>query len=171
MKSNKKTLLWEISHSEMKDKSFVFGTMHIRNLEIVEHQKPIFDKILSCEYFACEYNLDDSPSYGNSNVFYIPNGQSLKDLIRPKKFQKLSKILKKSLDFNLESVQHLKPIFITNMISELILKKDTPYALDEYLWQFAKENNRKVTGIETMKEQLEILNKMDMDYPAVELLS
>ena len=171
MKPKKKTLLWEISHPENPGASYVFGTMHVRNLNIVTKQKGVFDKILACDTFACEYNLDNRTGFFSPDYYLIPGGQHLDDLIGKKKFQKLRKVFQKEVGFDLENHKNLKPILITNLLSELVLRKDMPHALDEYLWHFAKENERKLTGIETFEEQLTVFQKLDLTYQLQALLA
>ncbi|MCR9286934.1 TraB/GumN family protein [Saprospiraceae bacterium] len=171
MKSSKKALLWRIEHDQCEGVSFVFGTMHVRNLNIVTQQKRVFDKILSCTGFACEFNLDRSANATNLNSFYLPENQMLTDLIAPKKYQKICNVFAKTVGFELEKFNRFKPIFITNMLSELVLRKDMPYALDEYLWHFAKEQERNLKGIETLEEQMEILERLDLEYQIQSLIS
>jgi uncharacterized protein YbaP (TraB family) len=171
MKNRKNALLWKIEHHQKEGTSYVFGTMHVQNAGIINHYDEVFSRILSCDSFACEYNLDQSPMISSPESFYIPNNQTIRDFIPKKRYEKLCRILKKSTGFDLDKVNRLKPLFVTNLISGLIIQKDMPFALDEFLWNFAKQNDRQMKGIETMEEQLEIMEKLSLEYQIKSLLS
>lgn len=170
-KKNTKALLWKIEKTGAPHSSFVFGTMHLRHLGIIESQKMVFEKIDACDAFATEFHLDFQDQDQDYNRVLLPEGLSIKDFIRPKRYQKLKKILKKAVNFNLDQYQFFLPIYITNLLTEIILQKDSLHSLDEMLWQYAKKQDKKMLGIETLEEQLIILQKIDLEYQINSLLS
>jgi len=164
MKSKNKTLLWRINHSDRSQYSYVFGTMHVRDNAAFQHLDFVSAKIRECEAFATEYHLDEGQIHISSDFVYLPDGKSLTDYIPLKKYKKLQKSILKSFQIDLDLFKRLQPLFINNLIGERLLSKDKEYALDSYLWDFAKSENKTLLGIETWQEQLVTLEKLTLEY-------
>lgn len=164
MKSKNKTLLWQINQPDQSQYSYVFGTMHVRDNAAFQHLDFVLKKIQACEAFAIEYHLDEGQIHIPSDFVYLPDGQSLTDFIPAKKYNKLRKSILKSFQIDLDLFKRLQPLFINNLIGERLLSKDQEHALDSYLWDFAKSENKILLGIETWQEQLATLNNLTLDY-------
>lgn len=172
MKKNKKqSLLWQVEGATLAGTSYLFGTMHIKNKMAFKKREVVYEKILSCEAFATEFNLDEISQHRNPTVFLMPSGQTLDDFIPPKKIAKLRRILKKVAGIDLAYLKHLQPLVITNLIDEVILSTDMPLSLDAHLWAFAQKANIKTIGIETYKEQINILKRIPLEYQIEALIS
>ena len=165
MKNNKNSLVWQVAPQNTeggKNSSYILGTMHVRDARAFQFEHLFYDKIQECEAFATEFNLDDMQSQTDFTLS-LPNGLQLSDVIKSKTFERISRVVEQKMGMPLIHFNALKPIIITNMLTESALSSDRLMSLDETLWRFASENGRILRGIETFEEQVEILNKMSLD--------
>ena len=165
MKKNKNTLVWQILPPDTeggKNPSYILGTMHVRDARAFQFEEIFKKQILDCQAFATEFNLDEAQS-NTDFALSLPDGLQLSDLIKPKMFAKISHVVQQKMGFPLTTFNTMKPIMVTNMLTESVLSSDRLLSLDETLWRFAAENGRVLRGIETFAEQVDILNKMSLE--------
>ncbi len=93
----------------------------------------------------------------------MPAGVTLKDFLPEKKYQKTRKVLLKSTGLDLNFFVHASPFLLTGLISAQLLGKEMPKPLDEQLWAFASSRSKRLLGIETFEEQMDILEKIPLD--------
>lgn len=161
MKKNKNSLVWQITEGG-QNPSYILGTMHVRDARAFQFEHLFYEKILNCEAFATEFNLDDIQNQTDFTLS-MSNDLQLQNIIKPKTFAKISRVVEQKMGLPLVHFNNLKPIIVTNMLTESVLSSDRLMSLDETLWRFASENGRILRGIETFEEQVEILNKMSLD--------
>lgn len=166
----KKGLLWQITTPESEQASYVFGTMHVRDGKAFQKLEEVYAAIQSCEVFAAEYNLNDSQSGLDPSTIQLREGQHISDLLHPKQYAKVKKMLWKAYQIPLDQFDRLLPFFVVNMIAQKILSEDMPLALDHHLWQYAQENGCQLTGVETFKEQIAILQAIPIPLQVRSLL-
>ncbi len=163
MKKNKKSLIWSFQQEGSDKISYLIGTMHVRDARAFKYQNLFFQKILSCDAFATEFNLDEASQNLSQAALMLPEGVSLKSLFTEKWYERVTELFEQKVGNDLLSYDSLRPILLVNILTEAILLKDAPQSLDETLWIFAKQNAKKMLGIETMQEQMDILQKMDVE--------
>lgn len=166
----KQSLLWRLQQPETNKISYLFGTMHVRDAKAFQTLTAVYEAIEACESFAAEYNLDASQGGISPSIMQLPAGQQLSDFMRPKQYAKLQKMLLKTYQIDVNKYKRLLPFFLVNIISQTILSEDMPLALDHHLWEFAREKERRLTGIETLEEQLSILQSISIEDQVRSLL-
>lgn len=171
MGQKKTSLLWTIEGPLIVGKSYLFGTMHVKDRRAFGFKAQVEQAILQCDSFACEFNLEEAQHNLTADSLNLSNNLSLRDLIAPRAYQKAHKVVLKRTGLDLDFFAQSKPIYITNMLAELVLSKDEKDSLDTYLWNFAKENDRITLGIETLQEQIEIMQKIPLDFQVKALIS
>lgn len=82
---------------------------------------------------------------------------------RPAAYDKLRKQILKSFKLDVNRYAHLHPLMIMSAISQTILDNDHAVSLDEHLWNYAKDNQLALQGLETIREQMEILHSIKPD--------
>ena len=166
----KNSLVWQfyrkhpdtIGTEGAKNPNYLIGTMHVRDERAFQFETLFRKAIYDCEVFATEFNLDDAQSGAGEMSMFLPEDQSLKTLIPNKLYQKINAALVKKMGVHLAHFDRFKPIAVTNFLTESLFSNDRWLSLDETLWQFAKENDKILRGIETFEEQLEVLSKMTL---------
>jgi uncharacterized protein len=163
MKKDKKTLVWQITppDTEGVKPSYIIGTMHVRDARAFQFENQFYEAIHACEAFATEFNLDDLQN-ATGFALSLPDGLMLSNLIKPKTFAKISRVVSQKMGMPLTHFNVMKPIMVTNLLTESVMSNDRMMSLDETLWRFASENGKILRGIETLDEQIEILNKMSL---------
>jgi uncharacterized protein len=169
MSKNKNSLVWQITPPDALAKneataagsnsSYILGTMHVRDARAFQFEHVFYEKIMNCTAFATEFNLDDAQKDMGFSLTLV-GGVQLSQLIKPKTFEKISRVVQQKMGVPLTHFNNLKPIIVTNMLTESVLSSDRMMSLDETLWRFASENGRILRGIETFDEQVDILNRM-----------
>ncbi len=143
--------------------------MHVQDRVAFGKFDLVKEKIKSCEVFALELHLDD-PTQARAGSMVFADGQTLKSLIPAKKYAKLRRILIKTVALDIDRFQHSSPFLLTGLIAAQSLRKDMPLSLDEHLWEFAKQEDKTMLGIETFEEQINVLNKIPLKDQAKMLL-
>lgn len=169
MKNKKKSLLWQLDHPALARPSFLFGTMHVRDEQAFQYLHIVYHYLDRCDALATEYNVDEPASPDLANVMLLPDHQQLSDLFPPRQYQKLKSIILKAFRINIDRYAHFQPLMLINLISEKLLQKDRPQALDLHLWQYAGQIGKKQVGIETLDEQLRILQAIPLDQQLQQL--
>ena len=168
--NRRESLLWSIDRDDLPGTSYLFGTMHVRDFRAFGSMALIRDKIITCDLFANEMDLEEATGQQDYSSFLLPDHQSLKDLIGLKKYRKLQSILSRAYDFDLDAAQFLLPVITSNKISEVVFNKEARLSLDEYLRQVAQEQGKIVLGIESFSEQMDILRQIPLAYQVKGLL-
>ena len=163
MKKKKNNLLWKVERVDCPKPSFLFGTMHVKDKKAFQFLSLIQKRIIDCDAFATEFNLEEAKFSANSEMLNLPEGTLLEDLIPPKKFVKANKYFTKITGYDLKLFNTSLPMMLTNLMAERFLSQDMAVSLDELLWNFAKENDRIILGVETLAEQLEIMQKIPLE--------
>lgn len=164
MKKKKSTLLWELSGDEVKSPSFVFGTMHVRDQLAFKALPQLYACIEQCEALATEFRLDELPAEGLGAARTFMRNPPLDRLYAPKVYQRLKKAMFRYFGLQLDTLKYLPPFFVLNMLNEQIMAKDMPMSLDEQLSTYARSQDKQCLGVETLAEQMALLEKIPLKY-------
>ena len=163
------SLLWQCEHADAPGTSFLFGSMHVRDSRAFAGLSPVYDAIGQCEAFAAEFDLDDAPQ-DMGLALQLPEGQTLSGLIGERKYAKLRRVLKRSVGVPLDAFSGIVPFALSNMIDAGLLSAQQHLPLDEYLWRYAQQAGKSMYGIETLDDQLGVLESIDLKHQAHGLL-
>lgn len=157
------SLLWKISRSDCPQPSYIFGTMHLKDLRAFHYKDAVEEKIRDSSAFATEFRLDDIDPDLTEQYMQLPSGLTLNQLLKPKRFEKIDALIQSITGQSLFVFNHSKPMVISNIITESLFQKDMPLSLDATLYEYAKSQNKTLLGLETYEEQLEILEKIPLE--------
>jgi len=158
-----KTSLWHIAKDG--NELYLGGTIHLLNKEDYPLPVEYTKAFKQSDILVLETDIDASskPAFGQkvAQMFTYPQGQSLKDAINEKTFNKLKKHLS---DRNLPVEQFLsyKSSMVVMVISIIELQRMgmVDVGVDEYFNNKAKEVGKSREYLETLDQQLEFLNAM-----------
>jgi uncharacterized protein len=170
MKKKNQSLLWKISGDKLPGDSYLFGTMHVRDKDAFLYRDLVFEKIDACIAFATEFNLEEMQHNASSDILDLPEGQTLDFLLSPKQYQKTSKALFKIAGIDLSHLNTSQPILIANLLAGRMLAEEMPLSLDETLWQYARQKDKAVLGVETYAEQIAIMQSIPLEYQVKNLM-
>lgn len=164
MKKSKRTLLWQLEGEEVQQPCFVFGTMHVRDRLAFGALPLLYQCIDQCEALATEFQLEELQAMGQHTHLFRTNYSSLDSHYSPKLYSKMRRRIQKHFDLNLDLFKHFPPFFILNFINEQLLAKDMPLSLDEQLSNYATSQGKPCFGVETLAEQMALLQKIPLKY-------
>ncbi len=108
MKTTKKSsLLWRITPADGTAPSYLFGTMHVRDLRAFGWLPLAEATLAECDCFATEFDFTETDPVALSAALALPEGKSLQDFLPAAPGNASSTLPKKN------SVQQLKPFSIS----------------------------------------------------------
>ncbi len=159
----KNSLLWRLSPREGGPVSYLFGTMHVRDLRAFEWLEAAQLHLAQCAVFATEFDFSDSDAAAVNMVLQLPEGQHLNQLIKPGAWKNLDRYCRKKLGMPGESMRYLHPMTATMALTNALMADESALSLDETLWEHARELGIPTTGVETFDEQLETLKQIPFE--------
>lgn len=164
MKKKTSQLLWQIQSPMISEASFLFGTMHVRDLRAFDYQELVCEKIDACAAFATEINLNEASQVLSDQSMDLPEGKRMDQLFPPKKFKKIARFFYQTTGFPIDPFINSHPMMLVNVITSSILAQDHPVSLDEFLWKYAERKNKILLGIERVEEQLDIMTAIPLEF-------
>jgi len=160
-KKNKHSLLWEITGKGLKSPSYLFGTIHAICPEDLIISELIKNKISNSDQMYLEIDMDDPSLMLNSiQGMTMKDGSTLKKLLSEEDYKIVNNYFKDSVGFDLGRMAKAKPILISAFLYGKMLGCKMPSAFDVSLMQEAKSQKKEIFGLETLQEQMEVLDKI-----------
>jgi uncharacterized protein YbaP (TraB family) len=170
VKAQENALLWEITGTNLSSPSYIFGTMHVKDKRAFQFHDSLLIKLKSCKVFAGEIVIDKKAAKEMSADILSPQGKELKKILSNSDYKKVRKYCRKNLGAMSLLVNKIKPIFTSALISESLLGNEMPMALDEYLQDKAKDYKLRIEGLETVGEQMSVLEELSIEDQALMLV-
>lgn len=156
--------LWKI---EGETPSYLFGTVHLKENEILTLPDIVFETILSSDYVFTETKMDYSTLINNSYSSMLSGGKTIDDYIPSNISEKLDNFFSRKGLSKIE-INALKSMKIWAVASSVVVYSDSDKEdmyqpiLDQYIWNIATQNGINSAGIETAEEQLNIFNNLTL---------
>jgi hypothetical protein len=168
---NIKSLLWEISGKDLKQPSFLYGTIHLipkSEFFLTDATRMALDK---SQRVTFEINMKDMNNplalLGVMTKALMPGGKRLKDYLTEEDYQLVQHHFD-SLGLPLKILERVKPMFLSVMVGndgeKLSLKgpndakKSTSYEME--LMQIGEKQQKEFGGLETVEFQMSIFDSI-----------
>jgi len=155
-------LLWKVSGKGLKQPSYLFGTHHLFSIQYFDSIPGLFKAFNDCNVVVSEMvmnNIDASAKIRQAAV--MPDHKTIKDLLNDDEYKLVDTELKSVLKLGLKNVSIMNPSLILTMYEMEIYKKLTGFSdtkqSDSYFQLVAAEKGKKVIGLETVDQQIEVL--------------
>ena len=155
-------LLWKVSGKGLKQPSYLFGTHHLFSIQYFDSIPGLFKAFNECNVVVSEMvmnNIDASAKIRQAAV--MPDHKTIKDLLNDDEYKLVDSELKSVLKLGLKNVSIMNPSLILTMYEMEIYKKLTGFSdtkqSDSYFQLVAAEKGKKVIGLETVDQQIEVL--------------
>ncbi len=170
------SLLWEVSGNGLAQPSYLYGTMHSKDLRV--HQllnDSVYAALTRSQAIALELVVKPEEQLSLMKQMFMKD-TILTMLYDEKKYNIVMDYIKRkmgNLTF-LFKIDQIKPIFLITLLSEM--DKDTAAypqtaePLDMYLQQWGTAQKKQLIGIETMEEQVAALDAIPLKIQAQMLL-
>ncbi|MEI6765461.1 MAG: TraB/GumN family protein [Bacteroidota bacterium] len=171
---NQKSLLWEISGNGLKQKSYLFGTIHIISKKEFFLTDVMKEKFKSCDALATEVNMDIplGEQLKMAQSALLPESHTIEDLIEVSAFEALRSFMIDSLGISKSKFKkyiRLKPFFLSAVLSSKMSGKVVAY--EKVFFKMAKRNHMQTLGLETLEYQMSLVNAVPNDQQAKTLIS
>jgi uncharacterized protein YbaP (TraB family) len=164
LKVHSQSLLWKISRDNNATTSYLYGTIHIKDKRVLEFSDSVLTAFEKCDAFAIEVDLNPENLVLLSQRMILPDDTTLKDLFTEDEYKLVKTVVEDIVGVDILLFNKLKPIAILSLVMNFQFANDVDVSVDEYFYRKAIAEDKKVIGIETIEEQLEILETIPNNY-------
>ncbi len=160
------SLLWEISGNGIEKPSYIFGTIHLIPKDDYFFTDVMKEKFNTCEKLVLEIdiNLSLTEQINAAKQMMLPAGKTLYDYMSKKDSARFKNYLTDTLKISKSTynkILKIKPLFGSSLIiSELVGKTKT---YEQELNKQAKKNRMKISGLETLQFQMDLVNNISIE--------
>ncbi len=153
------SLLWCISGNGLGQPSFIFGTEHMICTDKYVWKNYMEHCFGRCKKLCTELDLSDASlpaQIGNATI--DKTGKELRSYYKTEDYQTVRSYFLDSLHRDLDTMQHYKPFFLQALAFVKIAHCDSIVSYELRLMQKARKAKMKITGLETVKEQSDVVD-------------
>jgi uncharacterized protein YbaP (TraB family) len=158
------SLLWLIERSDLKEPSYLFGTMHAIPEDRFHMGARLQQLAAESDIVVLELDMDDINLFAYAKQMMLPDGLSLQEVMKPEDYQLARSVLLDSLGISqLEWMGYskMKPIFVMSGVVKGLMGEIKEYEIE--LVDIAQDNNVEVVGLEEPEEQLAFLDTITIE--------
>jgi uncharacterized protein YbaP (TraB family) len=165
-------LLWKITGNNLKKPSYLYGTMHTGNPKVFVMKDLLIEKIATCEAYAGEMIIDPSMLFAVMNEIFMSKDTTLKTLLSEQEYKIVKQALDDKLGMMSSFAERIKPMFTSLLLQEggLEAMQNAPTEsnkpLDLFLQEEASKKNLALIGLETLPEQMNVINSISLQKQA-----
>lgn len=165
MKSNpRNSVIWQIDEPNRGTLGYLMGTMHVRDQRAYTYVRIAESLIQNCDAYAGEMHLEKAEQANLHQYFTLSDSITLDQLFTTSQYRKIGDILAQVVGADISHVRHLMPMAISNMIAESWLSDDYGLSSDRHLWNVAESAEKMMNGLESVEDQINILNQIPLQY-------
>lgn len=169
-KKPKQNLLWEISSPLKKEKSYLFGTIHLIEKEFFHFPDFLKEKINQSTNIIFETPYPNSTNI--RSLLLIPNNENIFSYLNENEKNKILKWSTENLKMDenefLENYGNFKPFVLFQTITQLPFL-DNSVSYEQEIYKIVKNSSKKIEGLETVEEQIELLDKIPLEIQKKQL--
>lgn len=152
------SLLWEISGNGLKDTSYLYGTMHVRDARVFGFGDTVWNRFNKSDIFAGEIILEGVNKKAIAKQLLLPKDTTLKMLIGKRNYRKVKKLARRQLGPLVALINKVKPIYLSALITEVPRKGAYDEPLDMYFQRKARTLDKQLIGLEEIEAQIKVMN-------------
>lgn len=168
-------ILYKITGKDAKNASYIIGTYHLADASFTEKIPGLQTALAETEQVYGEVNMENMMQPASiqkmTAAMMLPEGQTLKTVLTPEQFGKVSAFAKELMGVGLDNdmvfsqLGKMSPKALATQFTLLLFIKNsaTPFnpanGLDNFFQMQAKQNNKPIGGLETIDFQIETLYK------------
>lgn len=145
-------LLWRISGKGITKPSYLFGTMHVKDVRAFRFSDSVMLALQNCSAFALEVHPDTMMKAVFDNLEKYDSTKAIKNLLTKEQYDVLAKRFEDKHGYSLEQVN---PLSVEAMLKPETKKPgDKKTFVDAYLYGIARTFNKKIYGLENANDQI-----------------
>lgn len=156
-----KSLLWKISGKNLKQDSYLFGTIHVICEDDFFMDARIENALEASKKLVLEINLGDPNMMMNmQKVSMNPGMKNISEEMEPEQIVALDKFLLEAYGVGLDQFGILKPFVLSSMVMLKMLPCTAQSSYEMYFMDKAKEQEMSIEGLETVGFQMGIFDNI-----------
>ncbi|MBK7412269.1 MAG: TraB/GumN family protein [Candidatus Kapabacteria bacterium] len=152
------SLLWKVT-SPQGAVSHVFGTIHLQDSSVFRQRDTVLSLVRTCRTYASEMHLDSVMAMMQPSVLFL-SGKTLYDLADSADVKRICAALQSRVPSMSPLCTRLKPGAIGMLLSFGAVEQTAPVAMDQFLWDLAKQHKPLLIGLETLDEQIAVIDQL-----------
>ncbi|HZX58477.1 MAG TPA: TraB/GumN family protein, partial [Mucilaginibacter sp.] len=150
------TLLWRISGKDLKQPSYLFGTMHVKDSRVFNFSDSVMLAVERCNSFAMEVHPDTLIKLLFKTMGKQDTSRDLHKMLSEKEYAELSKKFEEKNGYKMGA--NMNPLLAESLMKDHKNKpNDKESFIDAYLYGIARTMNKNIYGLENASQQF---NKM-----------
>jgi len=160
------SLLWKIEGKALKQPSYLLGTIHILPQKDFFLSDAMKQALASSQQVVLELDMDD-PNMSMEMFKYasMNEGSALDKLLSPADYAKLDSLVKKATGVGVGMFNKWQPMLVASVVMQQMLDNQ-PASYELTLVKLAKEGQKEVLGLETIKEQIDAMATIPLPQQA-----
>ncbi len=163
--SNPNSLLWQVSGNGLKNPSYLFGTIHQIDQADFFLGNNLEKKIKNSKTILMEIDIQNVDPIELALLSLLPENKSIKNYLSDTDFTALEKFAIDSIGISKQMFTDvyakLKPFFLEQLIITNQIKEKVSY--ENEILKLSEQNNATVVGLETMTEQLKLIDEVSIE--------
>ncbi len=168
-KQKEEALLWKLTGNEIAEPSYLYGTIHIiceKDIRINAAEAKAFS---DAKKIYLELDLD-SPTLASEIQAAAHSKSHLREQISAKGYSEIDDFFTQQLGYSMEAVGMVKPYYLLSFTYKPNIGCQDPISIEQLLVNEAKEQRKEIYGLETLKQQTEVYDKLSVRKQARLLL-
>jgi uncharacterized protein YbaP (TraB family) len=156
-------LLYKIEGKNLKETSYVYGTIHMMPKKDFVISEAIKTAFKSCDELTMEIdlNIDLKTQIEIVQSSILPNGKTIADITTKENSERIRNFCIDSLNWKeskYNKMSRFKPFFLTSLITQELIGKSKSYEIE--FKKLAKKNKIPAKGLETIQFQMKLMNEV-----------
>lgn len=168
-KLKRESVLWSVIDPNQGNTSYLMGTMHLKDYNAYTYATMAEKYLNLTSGYAGEMHLDQAASTDMHQYFKLEGELLLSDLFSHRQYRRMNKIFFHLTGASLDHLIDLKPMAISNILAESYTNENYALPLDQHLWNYAKRLDKELYGLESVQDQIDILQKIPLKHQIISL--
>lgn len=153
-------LLWQISGNNIKQPSFLFGTIHMLCPEDFNISDSIRSTLNRTLKLYLEIDMDDASIMIKTVQLSMLKQGSIKELMSAEAYTRLERFMKDTIGMPMMMLNRMKPFTLLSLLYTKILPCQKPESYEQRLLEIAKNRKMEVLGLEKLEDQFAVFDQI-----------
>lgn len=156
---NETSLLWEISGKNLKQPSYLFGTVHLICKEDFFLPEIVRTRFSAADEVFLELDMDDPGMMMKMmSLMQLPKGQTIKQLFGDSAFKEFDKKYQKITGMSATLFNTFKPLMLMSMLTEKSLSCSGRESYEQTFIAMAAKEKKDIKGLEKIEDQIAVFD-------------
>ena len=160
VQAQENALLWQVTGKDLKQPSFLFGTIHMICPEDFSISDSIRSTFNRTGKLYLEIDMDDASLMIKTVQLSMLKQGSIRELMNSESYTRLERFMKDTIGIPMIMVNRMKPFTLLSLLYSKILPCRKPESYEQRLLEMAKKQNMEVLGLEKLEDQFAVFDKI-----------